>query len=313
MKIRSFALAVVILVPCLALAEVDLSGNWVAESSEDPLEHSVGSLPDDFAGIPTNEAGRQLGTTWPAEVGQELNRMCQPYPVHYLMVAPWGGRFSATRDQFGHITAWTLSSPAYDRFPMTIWMDGRAMPPLTRSLHMYSGYSIGRWEGETLVVSTALLKDSFLLDNGFPSSNEETDSYFFTRYGDEMTLTGIIRDPVYLEAPLVMSRTLKLQSGGGALDNPILYCLPTENVAGLSDGYHSAFVPPPEEARQKEYMKMHYSLPLDATLGGAKTMYPEFQKELRMEYKPLPGKCSQYSQYCMQGIRGAATPDILTR
>ncbi len=275
-----------------APAQVDLSGNWVAESMEDPVEHTDGGFPDMFAGLPVNDNGRQAGLTAPGDEMQELNRECQPWSAHYLLIGPWGGRFAAVRDTEGHITAWTLSSPAYDRLPMTIWMDGRsAPPPLAR--HTWEGFSTGRWEGATLVVSTSLLKDGYLEDNGLPSSNQETDSYFLTRYGDELTIMAVIRDPVYLEAPLVLGRTLKLLPAGSVLEDPILYCMPAETIAGFSDGYHSAIELPPKEAQQQAYLSGLYHLPLIATHGGAQTMYPEFQRKLT-GYMPPSKYCSLY-------------------
>lgn len=276
----------------VALAQVDLSGNWAAESMEDPVEHTDGGFPDMFAGIPLNEEGRQAGLTAPGDEAQELNRQCEPWPAHYLVVGPWGGRFAAVRDQAGHVIAWTLSSPAYDRLPMTIWMDGRPVPP-PLSPHTYAGFSVGHWEGSTLVVHTSLLKDSYLLDNGVPSSNQETDTFFLTRFGDELTILLIIRDPVYLQAPLVLARTLRLVSGPAVVDDPILYCMPAETLAGFTDGYHSAIQLPPQEAHQQAYLQGIYHLPLEATLGGAQTMYPQFEKKLQGKYHP-PAKCTLY-------------------
>lgn len=297
MKTQSFVLAALIGAAAAAyagaaLAQVDLSGNWAAESMEDPVEHTDGAFPDMFAGIPLNEDGRQAGLTAPGDEAQELNRQCEPWPAHYLVFGPWGGRFAAVRDQAGHVIAWTLSSPAYDRLPMTIWMDGRPAPPAL-SPHTYAGFSVGRWEGNTLVVSTSLLKDSYLEDNGLPSSNKEADTFFLTRYGDELTILLIVRDPVYLEAPLALARTLRLVSGGSVVDDPILYCMPAETLAGFTDGYHSAIELPPQEAHQRAYLQGIYHLPLEATLGGAQTMYPQFAQKLRGKYHPPP-KCTLY-------------------
>jgi hypothetical protein len=309
MKIQSCVLAALLSVAALMYADAvhaqfDLSGNWVGESSEDPLEHTAGGYPDMFAGIPLNENGRQAGYTAPGDVMQELNRQCEPWPAHYLLNGPWGGRFAAVRDPAGRVIAWTLSSPAYDRLPMIIWMDGRkSLSPL--SLHTYAGYSVGRWEGDTLVVSTSLLKDGYALDNGVPSSNKETDTFFFTRYGDEMTIMLVVDDPVYLEAPFVSARTMKLVAGLSDVNDPILYCMPAETIEGFTDGYHSAIELPPKEASQKVYLEGIYKLPLAATGGGAQTMYPEFAKKL-VGYKPPDCKL-----YCAQNRR--VPEDAITR
>jgi len=306
MKFRSVVLAALMGMATVLYAEAvraqfDLSGNWAGESSEDPVEHTAGGFPDMFAGIPLNENARQAGLTAPGDEMQELNRQCEPWPAHYLLVGPWGGRFAALRDQAGHVIAWTLSSPAYDRLPMTIWMDGRPAPP-PLSLHTYAGLSTGRWEGDTLVVTTSLLKDAYLLDNGLPSSNQETDTFFLTRYGDEMTIMLVVDDPIYLEAPYVSARTMKLISGGSIVDNPILYCMPAETIQGFTDGHHSAVELPPQEAHQEAYLAHVYGLPREATDGGAQTMYPEFAKKL-VGYRP-----PVCTLYCAQNRRVPPDP-----
>ncbi len=292
-----------------ASAQVDLSGDWVLESTQDALKYGIGPLTDMFAGIPVNDQGRQAGITYPGDEGQELNRQCQPWPTHYLFMGPWGGRFAAVHDDQGRLTAWTLSSPAYDRLAITIWMDGRP-PPSPLSLHTFGGFNTGRWEGSTLVVSTSMLKDGYLERNGLPSSNRETDTFFFTRHGDELTMMGVVRDPVYLEAPWVLARTLKLVSAGSVVADPILYCMPAEVLAGFTDGYHSAIELPPREAQQLNFMQKRYDLPPIATLGGAQTMYPEFAKTIDREYKPPTAYCSLY---CTGGNRRGQQADIQNR
>lgn len=297
MKIHTCVLAAAcsagLMYAAVAPAQVDLSGQWVLESTQDAIKYDEGPLTDMFAGIPLNDAGKQAGVTYPGDEGQELNRQCQPWPTHYLLMGPWGGRFAAVRNAQGQLVAWTLNSPAYDRLPITIWMDGRAAPP-PLALHTFGGFNTGKWEGATLVVSTSQLKDAYLERNGLPSSNKETDTFFFTRHGDEMTLMAVINDPVYLEAPWVLARTLKLLSAGSELRDPILYCMPAEVLAGFTDGYHSAIELPPREAQQAAFMQKKYDLPPEATLGGAETMYPEFAKKLDKEYKIPTAYCSLY-------------------
>jgi hypothetical protein len=289
----SLACSAGLMYAAVAPAQVDLSGQWILESTQDAIKYDEGPLTDMFAGIPVNQAGRQAGITYPGDEQQELNRQCQPWPAHYLLMGPWGGRFSAVRDPQGRLVAWVLDSPAYDRLTMKIWMNGHA-PPQPLGLHTFAGFSTGRWEGSTLVVNTSQLKDAYLERNGLLNSNRETDTFFFTRHGDEMTLMALINDPVYLEAPWVLARTLKLLSDGSQLNDPILYCMPAEVLAGFTDGYHSAIELPPREAQQLAFMQDRYNLPPEATLGGADTMYPEFAKKLDRVYRPPTKYCSLY-------------------
>jgi hypothetical protein len=78
------------------------------------------------------------------------------------------------------------------------------------------------------------------------------------------------------------------------VNDPILYCMPAEVLAGFTDSYHSAIELPPREAQQLTFMQKRYNLPLMATLGGAQTMYPEFAKKLDREYKIPTVYCSLY-------------------
>ncbi len=306
MRTRPFALAALsclatLLYTAAAIAQVDLSGNWVLESTQGGREHASGPFPGNFAGIPLNAQGREAGWAYSGDERQELYRQCEPWSAHYIVTGPWGGRFNAQRDHYGHVIAWHLSSQAYDRLPMTIWMDGRPQPP-PDALHTYDGFTTGQWEGNTLVSLTTHLKDSFMERNGPPASNKETVRLFWTRHGGELMVLGVVRDPVYLEAPWVVTQAFRLVTAGTA-DVVPEYCEGAEVVQGLSDGSHTATELPDQIPAAQHYMQQHYGIPLDASQGGAATMYPEFLKKLDHEYKPPTKYCTQY---CCTG-RGAAS------
>src|ERR1700722_5058580 len=305
MKTHSFARATMtcvagMLYAAVVWAQVDLSGNWVNESTQEQRTHGSGPLPGNFAGIPLNQQGREAAWAFSGNQQEELYRQCEPWPVSYIVTGPWGGRFTATRDHFGHVIAWSLSAPLYDRFPMMIWMDGRPHPP-PQALHTYAGFTTGHWEGNTLVTYTTHLKDSFLERNGPPTSNQQTVTLFFTRHGDELTVLGVMRDPVYLEAPWVIAQDFRLAPADNG-DNVPEYCQPAEVVEGVSDGYHTSTVLPDQIAAVQNLMKQQYGIPLEATQGGEQTMYPEFRKKLTDVYKPPTAYCKQF---CCSG-RSAA-------
>ena len=83
-----------------------------------------------------------------------------------------------------------------------IFMDGRQLPD-NDPLPWWYGYSVGRWEGDTLVVETIGLRDDVWLDvNGSPLTNTGKITERFTRdsYG-HMTVDVTIEDPqAYTEA-----------------------------------------------------------------------------------------------------------------
>ena len=90
--------------------------------------------------------------------------------------------------------------------PRRIWMDGRTAPPNTPATPM--GFSVGKWEGNVLVVETTHLSGGWLDGSGLPMSGEGTRTV--ERYvpsEDRLTLdrTMTIHDPYYTQ-PLVRQR-----------------------------------------------------------------------------------------------------------
>ena len=83
-----------------------------------------------------------------------------------------------------------------------IYTDGREAPdnwPLSMS-----GYSTGRWEGETLVVTTTHLSpENFMNIQGHPFSGDEHTYVIerYTRTGDELALEAEVHDPTFYEKP----------------------------------------------------------------------------------------------------------------
>jgi hypothetical protein len=91
--------------------------------------------------------------------------------------------------------------------PRRIWMDGRAAAPDTPATPM--GFSVGRWEGDVLVVETTHLSPGWLEGSGLPMSGDGTrtlERYEFS--DDRLTIdrTMTIYDPPYYTAPLVRRR-----------------------------------------------------------------------------------------------------------
>jgi len=280
-------------------AQIDLAGYWAVESHQDRLKEGRGPLPADWSGIPLNAEGRAAGLSFAADSLEELQRQCHPWPVTYIVTGGFGFRIWSTTDHYGVANAWHIDG-SLDRMPMTIWIDGRKPPP-PDALHTYSGFTTGHWEGDTLVTETTLIKDSLLERNGAPNSNQETFRMFITRHNDELTITGIVRDPVYLEAPMVLAQTWRL-SPAGSPNSQLDLCNPSETIEGLSDGYHFLTVLPGRNSSEN-FMAQHYNVPLDASHGGARTMYPEFRQQLMKDgYRPPSNYCTM--NCCMGDVFG---------
>ena len=77
--------------------------------------------------------------------------------------------------------------------------EGQARTPL--------GYSVGRWEGNTLLVSTSRIDYPYFNDDGVPMSEAVEIVERFTLSEDEQTLDwhATVTDPQYLTAPIEMT------------------------------------------------------------------------------------------------------------
>ena len=90
--------------------------------------------------------------------------------------------------------------------PRRVWMDGRAAPADTPATPM--GFSVGRWEGEVLIIETTHLMAGWLDGSGLPMKGEGTrlvERYVFSDDRLSVARTMTIYDPYYTE-PLVRQR-----------------------------------------------------------------------------------------------------------
>lgn len=81
-----------------------------------------------------------------------------------------------------------------------IFLDGREHPPATAP-HSRSGHSVGRWEGDTLVVDTTHLTAGTFMNNGFNHSEElhMTERFRSSPDGGTLWLTQVYEDPRVFE------------------------------------------------------------------------------------------------------------------
>jgi hypothetical protein len=84
-----------------------------------------------------------------------------------------------------------------------IWLDGRELPNVDAYLPRWTGYSVGRWEVNTLVVTTVGLDDRQWLDHfGYPISDRaRVDERWTRKYHNIMELEITVTDPVIYTQP----------------------------------------------------------------------------------------------------------------
>ena len=272
--------------------QIDLSGNWSPLMHEDWQERAPGPEAVDLLGMPVSDEARTRALTYTSSSLSLPERQCLYYPPHYLVMGPFGFSFWSDTDPVtGEVIAWHIS-PAVDRAAHTIWMDGRPRPP-EGALHTFAGFTTGEWRGRnTLRTVTTHVKEGYFRRNGVPSSDRAILTMEFTRYGDLLTVTAFMEDPVYLTEPWVISRTWRLDPNAN-INRVAFPCVPQAELPGLvGDGDVPHYLPGENLAVLD--LTNGYNIPVVAVMGGAETMYPEYRDGLREAFELPDGDCERY-------------------
>jgi len=106
----------------------------------------------------------------------------------------------------------------------------------------------------------------------------------FFRHGNLLTVTARIEDPIYLTEPYYLTRTFELsvRPPFQTVGQPCI-----QGDEGVREGEVPHFLPG-ENPFLNEVTKA-YNIPAEAALGGAETMYPEYEIKLAaLPEPPLP-------------------------
>ena len=124
---------------------------------------------------------------------------CIPIGAPAVMLYPVADTITVQRDRVVMKVDWMESE-------RTIYLDGRKHPPASETfLH---GHSVGRWEGESLVVETTNFKEHAMgLSASLPSSTQKhlTERFRLSTDHKNLIYSGVIEDPVYLARPVEWS------------------------------------------------------------------------------------------------------------
>jgi hypothetical protein len=266
-----FLLAMLASVP--AWAQIDPSGEWAPRFHEDQPERIPGPDLGDYLGLPINDAARMRGDTWDASLLTLPEHQCKPHPADYGPRGPanlriWKEVDTASQKLVAYHTHISWQAPE-----RTIYMDGRAHPP-EYAAHTWQGFSTGKWDGDMLTVTTTHLKIGWIRRNGIPRSDKATLTEHWVRHGDYLTLISIVTDPVYLTEPFI--RTTNWVAD------------PRQNIApypceSVTEVVRPAGVVPHHLPGTNTFLgefPAKYGLPVEATRGGAETMYPEYRQKI---------------------------------
>jgi len=258
---------------------LDLSGNWAPVLHEDFPERIPGPELVNFAGLPVNDGARLFALSWDASRLTVPEHQCQVHVASYIYRGPLQLRIWEERDpQSQRVYAIRQYIQNYEQ-NRTIWMDDRPHPP-EGAAHTWMGFSTGKWEGNILTVYTTHMKDGWVRRNGLPVSDQATLVEHFIRHGNMFTHVSIVTDPVYLTEPLIKTQDFNEVIPEG--QNWVYPCSPVVEIQrprGAVPHYMPGENPFLHEWADK------FKIPLEAALGGAETMYPEYQAKLRSAKK----------------------------
>lgn len=251
----------------------DLTGNWTPV----PHEESTGNPAiAEYYGVPITEGARAWGLAWDPSRLTLPEHQCQVHVAPYIFGGPLSLRIWEEKDpQSQAVIAIRQYISTYEQ-DRTIWMDGRPHPS-PNAAHTWMGFSTGKWEGNGLTVYTTHLKQGELRRNGLPESDQATLIEHFIRHGDLLTHVSIVTDPVYLTEPFVRTQTFRLALSEGL--NWLYPCESVVEIANRAPGKVPHYLPG-ENPFVSEFAARHH-IPLAAALGGAETMYPEFQVKMK--------------------------------
>jgi hypothetical protein len=272
-----------------SFAQVDFTGEWAPAYHEDAPERIPGPELGDYMGLPLNDAARLRADSWDADrISMVMQYQCRPHSSDYGMRGLGNMRVLREIEPLHQrVVAFRTYMPAWGS-ERTIWLDGREHPPAYAE-HTFQGFSTGKWEGNTLVITTTHLKENYFRRNGVASSDQRTVTEFWMRHGDLLTVVTAAEDPVFLTEPLVRSQSWYMDPGQQL---PQLYCEYVTEIAPPTPDTVPHHLP-----GQNPYLAEvagWYGLPYAATRGGANTMYPEFRKVMGKPEVEPPLMCERF-------------------
>jgi len=216
-------------------APVDLTGNWVANVTEDWQWRMVTPKKGDYSSVPLTPAGRAEADKWvEANDGQ-----CQAYGVGGVMRMPLRLRISWQDDYTLKIETDAGEQTRLLRFAAPAAPGGAPVPVSAQGPRTLQGTSVAEWQRSggafdaflergggaggqarrwgSLKVVTSNHTGGWLRRNGVPYSQNAVITEYYTRIshpegGDWFVVTTVVEDPQYLGQPFITSSNFKKEA-----------------------------------------------------------------------------------------------------
>jgi len=185
-------------VPRLPDGHVDLTGPWVGGGAIADIERDGGLKPGELALLP-----------WAKELRDKRKSQDDPYtacmPMGPLRTNPYPWKFAMSYTAKGLTHIFILHELMDDGAHRVVYTDGRKHPE--GLIPSWLGHSIGRWDGDALVVDTVGFNDKFWFDRrGTPHTEQLHIVERYTRPN-----YGTLVNDVTLEDPGALVHPVKLQ------------------------------------------------------------------------------------------------------
>ena len=198
-------------------APIDLTGYWVSYVTENWRYRMVTPAKGEYRRIPAAPAALPIINAWDPAADERAGEQCKSYGAGMIMSVP--GRLHITWQDAGTLRIET------DAGTQTRLL--RFSSTASAAAPSWQGDSTATWEpaagGGSLRAVTSNLRAGYLRKNGVPYSARTTVTEHFdvaplADGGRLLLVTVVVEDPVYLNAPYVVSPHFKMEPDGSKWD-----------------------------------------------------------------------------------------------
>ena len=207
-----------------ASAPVDLTGYWVSYVTENWRYRMVTPAKGEYRRIPVSPAALPIINNWDPAADERAGEQCKSYGAAAIMSVPERVRITWQDDNTLRLDTDAGKQTRLFRFARRA---GGADPARSAAgARTWQGESSASWErtseadgGSSLRVVTTNMRAGYLRKNGVPYSERATVTEHFDVAplpdgGQLLLVTSVVDDPVYLNAPYVVSPHFKKEPDG---------------------------------------------------------------------------------------------------